>query len=101
MICKPELYILPLCNKKERSFTMTTLELQTWKHKLAEEVLQTNDIDILKAIEDLMQHARHPLTSPCQYTVEELRAHVKKAMRDIELGNYQDIDEVLKEMETW
>ena len=57
MICKPELYILPLCNKKERSFTMTTLELQTWKHKLAEEVLQTNDIDILKAIEDLMQHA--------------------------------------------
>ena len=55
MICKPELYILPLCNKKERSFTMTTLELQTWKHKLAEKLLQTDDIDILKAIEDLMQ----------------------------------------------
>ena len=34
---------------------MTTLELQTWKNLLAESILQTNNIDLLKAVENLIK----------------------------------------------
>lgn len=80
---------------------MTTLELQTWKNLLAESILQTNNIDLLKAVENLIKKRREPLTPPCQYTAEELQERIKQSLRDIENGNTYDADEVLKEMETW
>lgn len=80
---------------------MTTLELQAWKNLLAEIILQTDDIHLLKAIETLIKKEREPLVPPCQYTVEELRERVRQSLKDAEMGLGQDINEVLKEMETW
>lgn len=87
--------------QKGKDIFMTTLEIQTKKDHLISDILQIEDAQILEAIERIIQGSKQKLTPPCQYSVEELRAHIDQAMEEKRLGLGKDAYEVLKEMEAW
>lgn len=66
---------------------MNTLELEAYKAELAREVLNTNDLDVLDTIKDVMQKSGNN-ESPCCMSIKEARKQLQDSERRFEKGEY-------------
>lgn len=66
---------------------MNTLELEAYKAELAREVLNTNDLDVLDTIKDVMRKSGNN-KSPCYMSIKEVRKRLQDSERRFEKGEY-------------
>jgi len=68
---------------------MSTIELNAVKKKITNEILmETNEILLLKIFNFIREVKETYLPSPCQFSVEELKAEVLKSEDDFKNGRY-------------
>lgn len=65
---------------------MTTLELESKRAALARAILNLDNEALLNELSGII-NSFTPLTFPCQYTTEELKAGIPKFLEDVKIGN--------------
>jgi hypothetical protein len=79
-----------------------TLKLEAQKAELAREILGETKEDIVHKLAVFFHEMKKTdLTSPCWFTVEELKAEVAEAMDDVRCGRLTSQEELDKEVMLW
>jgi hypothetical protein len=65
---------------------MTTIEMEVKKAALARDILNETDEKVVDKLLDSFREARKFLSSPCQFTGDELRAEIRKSEQAIREG---------------
>lgn len=77
---------------------MTALELQSKKVELARQILESNDINLLRAVEHLLGQIAHKKAISTEklipYTIEEINDWLDKSEADDEAGRTISSDEM-------
>ena len=89
---------------------MATTELDSIRVELAREILNTEDISLLRLVqrayrqlvdknEKLTEHSLQK--APCRYTIDEMQQRVQEALVDYQAGRVFPHDEIEKQTERW
>jgi predicted transcriptional regulator len=78
------------------------MELEVMRAELARTILNEEDEDLLSKILAMIHKEKKTiLPFPCQMTVEELKADVRKSLEDIRNGRVTNHEDLEKEILLW
>jgi ribulose bisphosphate carboxylase small subunit len=81
------------------------MDIQAEKLQLIEELARIQDAQIIKQIKQLLKKAYNPIagynSNGQSITQRDFIQQLEQAEKEYKSGNYQTIDEVEKESETW
>lgn len=81
------------------------MDIQAEKLHLIEELARVQDIQIIEQIKQLLKKAHNPVVgynaSGQSITQKDFIQQIEQAENEYKSGNYQSVDEVEKESETW
>jgi|SRR5688572_6719950 len=84
---------------------LKTMDIQAEKLHLIEELARIQDIHIIEQIKQLLKKAHNPIVgynaNGQSITQRDFIQQIEQAENEYKSGNYQTIDEVEKESETW
>jgi hypothetical protein len=81
------------------------MDIQAEKLQLIEQLLQIRDIRIIEQIRELLKKTHNPVVgynaNGSPITQQDFIQQIEQAENEYKSGNYQSLDEVEKESETW
>lgn len=95
---------------------MTTLKIEAYREKLAQDILQIDDDKSLYAIRRVIERAKQkkvekvepqiktvkePLDFPCYYTEKELKSHLAESLESYANGEYLSYDNLKRQILRW
>lgn len=79
---------------------MNTIELNSQKIEFVKQFLDEPNEEVLKKVMAYFKKVKKT-TAPCQMTIEELKAEVEEAEREIADGDGMKHETFMKEVESW
>ena len=72
------------------------------KAEFARDILNEQDVNLLKkVISFFIKEKEASISTPCQYTIDEIRVRLAKSEEDIKAGHTYSTEEVFKPYEQW